>query len=390
MQHSAKKTTALAASVVTIGFSSLFMGVGVASAAPVCSNGATLISSNVCELRITTVGATTVTPTPDMSKLEVLLVGGGGNGTDSSQGYGSGGGGGEVTIVGFGSDTTTPLDVVVGGATQPSTANQGTTTAMARAGQSASTRGGASGNGNLDYFGGTVLGSSSGGGAGASAANQYDGGAGATVGSVAPVGSLFAGGTECYGGGGAIGIFGGVYGTASCGGGYATAGATEQVPVAPVLNTGGGGSGGGIAADNALRAGASGLVVLRWVALDQITVTFAMNGHGTAVASQTFLEGGMATPPADPTAAGQIFNGWFTDAALTIPADFTVPLTASTTFYASWTAVVPNPVVPNPPAAPALAPTGGSFDPYAAGIGLGALVVGAAVLGLRARTRRAN
>lgn len=373
MQHPIKRATAAAATVVTIGFSSLFIGVGAANAAPVCSNGATLISSNVCELRITTVGATTVTPTADMSKLEVLLVGGGGNGADSTGGYSPGGGGGAVTVVGFGSDTSTPLDVVVGASTLPTTATQGLTTAVAGAGVSAPSagQGGSSGNGNPSL----ALGGSGGGGAGGTGAQQFDGGPGATVDSVAPPGSLFAGVNDCYGGGGAGGDFlGSRFGTATCGGGYTIAGAAQVA----TPNTGGGGV---PSADPALRAGGSGLAVLRWVALDQVTVTFAMNGHGAALASQTFYEGGSVTRPADPSAPGRVFNGWFTDAALTVPADFTAPITASSTFYASWSAAAPARILPA---------TGGSVDPALAGIGLAALIAGGALIGLRTRIRRST
>src|SRR5690554_6830252 len=165
------RTTTLVASVVAVGFSTLFMASS-ASAAPTCSNGATLISSNVCELRITTVGATTITPTADMSQLEVLLVAGGGNGTDSSQTYASGGGGGEVIVVGFGTDTSNPVDVVVGGAAADSTATQGALIATARAGLSGNdSGGGSSGNGNTNYVGGPAVSGTSGGGAGGNAPN---------------------------------------------------------------------------------------------------------------------------------------------------------------------------------------------------------------------------
>ena len=44
------------------------------------------------------------------------------------------------------------------------------------------------------------------------------------------------------------------------------------------------------------------------------TVTFDSNGHGTAPAMQTVEEGENAVKPADPTAEGYSFQGWYTTA----------------------------------------------------------------------------
>ena len=67
------------------------------------------------------------------------------------------------------------------------------------------------------------------------------------------------------------------------------------------------------------------------------TVTFDANGHGTAPAAQTVLSGTTATKPADPTASGWSFGGWFKEAACTNAFDFATPITADITLYAKWT-----------------------------------------------------
>ena len=48
------------------------------------------------------------------------------------------------------------------------------------------------------------------------------------------------------------------------------------------------------------------------------------------------FSGKSATKPADPTLAGQLFNGWYTDAACTKAFDFATAITADTTLYAKW------------------------------------------------------
>jgi uncharacterized repeat protein (TIGR02543 family) len=395
MRSAAKKTTMLA-TAAAIGFSSLFLTAGPATAAPTgCSQGATLLTDNVCELRLTTVGESTFTPTAEMSQLEVLLVAGGGQGTDAANGYGGGGGGGEVKVVGFGESTPPSLDLFVGGSSSASTVtNQGTTTA-ALPGQvgsfnSEGGNGGASGNGNAGWT--YVPGGSAGGGAGASPVDANTGGAGVVVGDIAPDGSLFSDDLDCFGGGGAIGIHSGTFGIASCGGGYMVDGETSATIIAPVANSGGGGAGGTtvLGSDQTARAGASGLVVLRWVEPQEITVTFDNNGHGAAIAPQTFLQGGTATEPATPQEAGFVFNGWFSDAGLKTAADFTTPLTASTTFYASWSAAAVTPAAAAAPTAPVLAATGTAVDPSAVPIGLAALIAGLGLVIVRARRTRAE
>ncbi|MGM9838373.1 MAG: InlB B-repeat-containing protein [Paludibacteraceae bacterium] len=70
------------------------------------------------------------------------------------------------------------------------------------------------------------------------------------------------------------------------------------------------------------------------------TVTFNDNGHGTAPASQTVNSGEKATKPADPTAEGYTFGGWYKEAACTTAYDFNTAVTKDITLYAQWTAAI--------------------------------------------------
>lgn len=65
-------------------------------------------------------------------------------------------------------------------------------------------------------------------------------------------------------------------------------------------------------------------------------VSFNTNGHGAAPASQTVELNGKAVKPADPTAEGYVFRGWYTTAACTTEFDFNTPIAADTTLYAKW------------------------------------------------------
>ncbi|MGN0823613.1 MAG: InlB B-repeat-containing protein [Candidatus Coproplasma sp.] len=69
----------------------------------------------------------------------------------------------------------------------------------------------------------------------------------------------------------------------------------------------------------------------------EYTVTFNMNGHGTAIAPAQTVDGKITAPTA-PTDNDYDFGGWYTDDACTTAYDFNTVLTANTTLYAKWTA----------------------------------------------------
>lgn len=75
-------------------------------------------------------------------------------------------------------------------------------------------------------------------------------------------------------------------------------------------------------------------VYAKWV--KKPIVSFNRNGHGTAPASQTVELNSKAVKPADPTAEGYVFRGWYTTAACTTEFDFNTPIAADTTLYAKW------------------------------------------------------
>lgn len=72
---------------------------------------------------------------------------------------------------------------------------------------------------------------------------------------------------------------------------------------------------------------------------DTHTVTFNMNGHGTAIDPVTVSSGEKVTKPTDPTATGYTFDGWFKEQACTNEWDFdNDTVNGNTTLYAKWTA----------------------------------------------------
>jgi uncharacterized repeat protein (TIGR02543 family) len=378
----AQKSAAIVVATATAGISSMFLGASSASAAPTpCGPNGTIVTGNICQQTFVT-GTSTFTPNPAMSNLQVLLVGGGGNGEnlDIFGGpfvYGpNGGGGGAVTIADFSADaaTSTPLTLTVGGTATASTATDGTTSASALPGSNATgSGGGASGSGHAGWT--TTDPEGSGGGSGAAAPNEFSGGAGTVVDAIAPAGP-FSSDATCYGGGGAVGLHGDAPGTATCGGGFVTDGATTTTLVSPGANSGGGGGGGDETTVNPTGiTGASGVVVVRWT-VPTVTLTFVSDGHGPLIAAESVPIGGAPTAPAAPTESGFIFKGWYTDAGLTTPADFSAALAASTSFFARWD--------------PVLAATGGGFNPMELPVGAAALVSGLAlaVIGMRRRRTR--
>ena len=66
------------------------------------------------------------------------------------------------------------------------------------------------------------------------------------------------------------------------------------------------------------------------------TVVFNTNG-GSTVEAQLVMNGKTAAQPATPTKDGYSFDGWYQDAALTKPFDFSTNLiTKNTVIYAKW------------------------------------------------------
>lgn len=379
MKLAARRTTTAVATVATAGVSSLFLGATPAMAAPgdACDGG-TLVGPGICEITYTS-GTATFTPTATMTQLEVLLVGAGGSGADqptpNTNGYAAAGGGGEVTIVDF-SGATDPIEITVPVAGTTGGATDGTITETVGNGADATDdtgTGGSSGSGNPGATGGTggdfLYGS--GGGAADSPDNNADGGAGAVVDDLAAPGSLFEGDTRCFGGGGAVGVVG-VQGIPGCGAGGPTDN-TATALTAPAANSGGGGGGVSTSQSPEARAGAAGVVIVRYNGATA-ALTFEMNGHGTAPATQFVVAGTAPVKPADPTASGYQFDGWFSDEALTVPADFSAALTGAATFYAKWS--------------PALAATGSAPELAVLPIGLATLLAGAGLIAITARKRR--
>lgn len=69
------------------------------------------------------------------------------------------------------------------------------------------------------------------------------------------------------------------------------------------------------------------------------TVTFNVNGHGTAPESQRLSEGSLVTRPADPSEAGYTFGGWYKEQGCATAWNFESDVvTANTILYAKWTA----------------------------------------------------
>lgn len=73
-----------------------------------------------------------------------------------------------------------------------------------------------------------------------------------------------------------------------------------------------------------------------YVAPTTYTLTFDSQS-GTEVASQTVVEGQMATEPSPaPTKDGYTFVGWYSDEELTQAFDFLTAITEDITLYAKW------------------------------------------------------
>ena len=81
------------------------------------------------------------------------------------------------------------------------------------------------------------------------------------------------------------------------------------------------------------------VIYAKWTEKEPVyyTVSFNMNGHGTAPDSRSVEEGKKAERPSDPAEAGWIFGGWYTDETCTTAFDFDTPIIKDTVIYAKWT-----------------------------------------------------
>ena len=75
----------------------------------------------------------------------------------------------------------------------------------------------------------------------------------------------------------------------------------------------------------------------KWEAKAAYTVTFNANG-GTAVKAQSVSSGAKASKPANPTKAGHVFKGWYSDKSLTKAYDFNSAVKSDLALYAKWEA----------------------------------------------------
>ncbi len=73
------------------------------------------------------------------------------------------------------------------------------------------------------------------------------------------------------------------------------------------------------------------------------TVTFETAG-GSTVDKVTVEEGATVKKPVDPMRDGYSFDGWFADAGLTVPFDFSAPVGSDLTVYARWKEASSQPV----------------------------------------------
>lgn len=67
------------------------------------------------------------------------------------------------------------------------------------------------------------------------------------------------------------------------------------------------------------------------------TVSF-INPDGTAIYTESVLNGKTIAKPAAPTKENYVFGGWYADAGCTAEFNFGNPITKNTTVYAKWTA----------------------------------------------------
>ncbi|MEE0951781.1 MAG: InlB B-repeat-containing protein [Paludibacteraceae bacterium] len=79
----------------------------------------------------------------------------------------------------------------------------------------------------------------------------------------------------------------------------------------------------------------------KWT-VNSYTVSFNLQGHGSAIDAQTINYGAKATQPTTPTATGYTFGGWYKETGCTNAWNFeTDVVTANITLYAQWECTAP-------------------------------------------------
>ncbi|QYH34580.1 leucine-rich repeat protein [Salinibacterium sp. M195] len=124
-------------------------------------------------------------------------------------------------------------------------------------------------------------------------------------------------------------------------------------------------------------AAAAGFTTPTWQGYNAVPnpiVTFDLSGRGAAIAPTDVPFGTAMAAPAEPTASGYTFSGWYTDAALTTLADFSTVIAADTTLFAGWTVAAAA-----ADAEPMLAATGSSAPLLPIGV-LAALLLAAGIV----------
>lgn len=281
----------LSAASATAILAGLSVGSPVAHAAG-CSATATEVADGVFEIRFTNTTACDWNIPDGVTQLEVLLVGSGGGSV-----WAYAGGGGEVKVLDL-TGATGSLSVKAGSSSAygplqgwsdmpdrgnvDSVVSDGTNTYFAVGGYAGATApdtdsggncGGTSGSGQLGHC--DYTGNDGGGGAGGAANSSGDGGQGITVADIASTGSLFAGITDCFGGGGAsveltFGSYPAVVAvdskTPGCGGGVVTTTASTPFDVTTTTFTHqiSANTGGGAGALSDSNDGSNGIVVVRY------------------------------------------------------------------------------------------------------------------------------
>lgn len=80
---------------------------------------------------------------------------------------------------------------------------------------------------------------------------------------------------------------------------------------------------------------ATATIQVNEVLLPTYTLSYVLNGHGTAIADATVSA--LPNPLPTPSETGWTFDGWYTDNTLTTPATPGAIINANTTLYAKWT-----------------------------------------------------